>query len=90
MIMKIYDESLEINYNPNWPYIPNRPYWILITGGSESGKLNALMNLIKHQRPDIDKTYLHIKDPFESKYQFLINGKEKEKIKKFKKFKSIH
>ena len=36
-----------------------------------------MLNLIKHQRPDIDKIYLYIKDPFESKYQFRINGKEK-------------
>ena len=24
-----------------------------------------LLNLIKHQRPDIDKKYLYVKDPFE-------------------------
>ena len=27
------------------------------------------MNLIKHQKPDIEKTCLYVKDPFESKYQ---------------------
>ena len=36
-----------------------------------------LVNLIKHQRPCTDKIYLYIKDPFESKYQLLINGREK-------------
>ena len=38
----------EINkeHNKNWPYIPDRPYRILITGGSGSGKTNALINLI--------------------------------------------
>ena len=35
------------------------------------------MNLIKHQRPDIDKIYLYVKDPFKSKYQLLISGREK-------------
>ena len=25
-------------YNKNWPYIPDRPYRILIIGGSGSGK----------------------------------------------------
>ena len=35
------------------------------------------MNLIKHQWPDIDEIYLYVKDPFESKYQLLINGREK-------------
>ena len=42
------------------------------------------MNLIKNQRPDIDKSYLHVKDPLESKYQLLINGMEKVGIKKCK------
>ena len=33
-----------------WPYIPNHPYRILITGGSGSGKTNTLLNLINsHQ-----------------------------------------
>ena len=43
--------------------------------GSE--KTNVLLKLIKKQRPDIDKIYLYIKDPFKSKYQLLINGREK-------------
>ena len=33
--------------------------------------------MIKHQRPDIDEIYLYVKDPFESKYQLLVNGREK-------------
>ena len=43
-----------------------------------------LINLIKHQRPDIDKIYLCVKDSFESKYQLLINQREKVGIKKLK------
>ena len=66
--MKNYDQSVEINHNPNWPYIPDHPYRILIIGGLGSGKTNVLLNLIKHERPDIDKIYLYVKDPFESKY----------------------
>ena len=42
------------------------------------------MNLIKHQRPDIDKIYLYVKDPFESKYKLLVNGREKVEIRKLK------
>ena len=38
------------------------------------------LNLIKHQRPDIDKIYLYVKYPFESTYQLLINGREKKGI----------
>ena len=41
------------------PYIPDDPYRILIMGGSGSGKTNVLLNLIKHQQPDIGKiTYI--------------------------------
>ena len=47
-----------------------------------SGITNVLLNLIKHQPPDVNKIYLYLKDPFESKYQLLINGREKVGIKK--------
>ena len=83
-MMKNYDESVEINQNPNWPYIPDHSYRILIIGRSGSGKTNVILNLIKRQRQDIDKIYLYVKDPFESKYQLLINGREKVKIKNLK------
>ena len=59
-------------HNPNWPKIPDHPYRILIVEGSGSGKANASINLINHE-PDIDKIYLSTKDPYEAKYQFLIN-----------------
>ena len=51
-MMKNYDQSVETNHNPNWPYIPDHPYRILFIGGSGSGKTNALLNLIKNQRLD--------------------------------------
>ena len=50
-------------------------------GGSRSGKANVLLNVIKHQHPDINKIYLYIKDPLESKYQLLINRRKKVEIK---------
>ena len=59
-------------HNPNWPGIPDNPYRILVIVGSGSGKTNALLNLKGHQ-PDIDKIYLHAKDPHEAKHQLLIN-----------------
>ena len=83
-MMKNYDQLVEINQNPNWPYVPDHPYRILIIGSSGSGKTNVLLNLIKHQQPDIDKTYLYVKDPLESKYQLLINGREKVGIENLK------
>ena len=63
-------------HNPNLPQSPDHPYRILIIGGSGSGKTNSLFNLI-NQQPDIDKIYLYAKDPYEAKYQFLINKLER-------------
>ena len=51
-------------------------------GGSGSGKTNLLLNLIENQS-DIDKIYLYVKDPYESKYQYLINKGESVGINHF-------
>ena len=59
-MMKNYDQSVEVNYNPNWPYIPDHHYRILIVFSSGSGKTNVLLNLMKHQRRDIDLLIRHI------------------------------
>ena len=71
-----YTHENKIEHNLNWPYIPDHPYRILIVGGSGSGKTNALLNLINNQ-PDIDNIYLYAKDPYQTKYQYLINKREK-------------
>ena len=47
-----------------------------------SGKTNVLLNLIENQ-PNIDKTYLYAKDPYEAKYQYFINIREKVGLKRF-------
>ena len=65
-----------IEHNSKWPHIPDHPYRILILGGSGSGKTNGLLNLIDNQ-PDINKIYLYAKDPYEKKYQYLIDKREK-------------
>ena len=69
-------------HNRNWPHIPDHPYRILIIGGSGTGKINALLNLINNQQ-DIDKIYLYAKDPYEDKYQYLINKRESVELKHF-------
>ena len=69
-------------HNPNWPQIPDHPYRILIIGGSRSGKTNSLFNPI-NEESDIDKTYLNVKDPHETKYQFLIEKRESTGLKHF-------
>ena len=45
--------------------------------------------LMKHQRLAIDKIYLYVKDPFESKHQLLINERENVGIKKLKNSKTF-
>ena len=60
----------------------------LIIGGSGSGKTNALLSLIENQ-PDIDKIYLYAKDPYECKYQYLINKREGVGINRFKDLKAF-
>ena len=70
-----YTNENKTKYNKNWPYIPDHSYRILLIGSSGSGKTNLLLNLIENQ-PDIDKIYLYAKDPYESKYQYLINKRE--------------
>ena len=59
-----YDQSLEINHNLSWSFIPGHSYKILITGSTGLGKTNALLNLIKQKRPDTNKICLYVKDPF--------------------------
>ena len=73
-MIKHYDESVKINHNLNWPFVPDHPYRIWIIGGLGSGKTNVIK---------LNKTttrywliYLYIKDPLESKYQLRINGRE--------------
>ena len=70
------------SHNLKLPYIPDWPYRILIIGGSASGKANVLLSLINNQ-PNIDKIYLYPKDPFQAKYQFLINRRESTGLKHF-------
>ena len=77
-----YVNENKFKHNKNWPYIPDHPYKILIIGGSGSGKANALLNLIENQS-DIDKLYLYVKDPYEAKYQYLINKRESVGINHF-------
>ena len=81
--------SVDISHNPNWPYIPNHLYKILSIGGSGPGKTNVLLNSIKQQQPYLEKIYLYIKYPFELKYQLLIKGREKVKIKEWKRPKAF-
>ena len=77
-----YTNENKKEHNLNWPYISDYPYRILIIGGSGTGKTNALLNLINNQQ-DIDKICLYGKDPYEDKYQYLINKRESVGLKHF-------
>ena len=45
-----YTNENKLKHNPNWPYIPDHPYRILIIGGSGSEKTNTLLNLINNNQ----------------------------------------
>lgn len=51
---------------PHWPLI-----YTFVAGVSRLEKTNALLNLINHQQ-SIDKMFLYTKDPYQSKYQYLL------------------
>ena len=53
-----YVNENKTKHNKNWPYFPDHPYRILIIGGSGSGKINLLLNLIENQL-GIAKIYLY-------------------------------
>ena len=71
-----YTNKSKTEHNLKWLYIPDHPDSILIIGGSGSGKVNALLNLINNQL-DMDTIYLYAKDPYEAKYQYLIKKRRK-------------
>ena len=48
-------------HNEKWPYILDHPYRILIIGGSGSGKINILLNLITERNDLIDKIICMLK-----------------------------
>ena len=68
--------------NPNWPQIPDHEYRTIMIKGFWSGKTNSLFILIS-QQPDIDKIYLYAKNPYETKYQFLINKRKSTGLEHF-------
>ena len=73
-----YDDVTKENINKHYLNWPDRPYRILIIGGSGSVKTNGLLNLIKQQNDDyysiIGKIYLFVKNPYEAKYQYLFKN----------------
>ena len=77
-----YTNENKTQHNSKWQYIPDHPYRTLTIGASGYGKINVLLNLINNQ-PVIDKAYLYAKDPYEPKYQILINKRESIGLKHF-------
>ena len=67
-------------HNSKCAKIPDHPSRILIIWAFGSGKMNALPNLVNHE-PDIDKIYLYVEDPSETKYQLPINKRESTGLK---------
>ena len=67
------------NHDKSWQFR------MLIIRPPESGKPNALLNLVQRQNNNnlIDKIYLYAKDFSEPKYQFLIEKRENAGIKNY-------
>ena len=63
------------NDHKSWPFRK------LIIGPSESGKTIYLLNSIQKDNNVIDKIELYAKDLEEPKYQFLIEKREKARIR---------
>ena len=61
---------------------------MLIIGSSESGKTNALQNLVNHKL-NTDKSYLYTKSSYKSRYQFLIKKHECAGLKHCDNYKSV-
>ena len=57
------------------PQTFHHSYILLTLKGSGSIKTNSLFNLIRQQL-NIEKIYSYAKDPYDAKYQFLINETE--------------
>ena len=70
-----YGNEYKTIHNKNWPYIPDCSYENINNRRLRIWKKKLLLNLIENQ-PDINKIYLYAKDPYESKYQYLINKRE--------------
>ena len=62
----------------SWPPIQNINSWKFLIWKNKW----LIINPINHE-PDIDKIYLYAKDPYEAKYQLLINKKESAGLKYF-------
>ena len=61
-------------------------YRILTVVGSRYGKIDTLLNLINHEQ-DTNKICLYANDPYEAKYQLIINKRESAGLKcRFKYF----
>ena len=74
-------ENIKEN-NTNWSEGPDHPYGILIIGSSAPAKSKSLFNL-KNQQQVIDKIDLYSKDPYEVKYQFVIDKQKNTRLKYF-------
>ena len=73
-------DSIANESNKKWSHISDHPYWILMIGGSKSGKMNTFINLINEQN-DIGKIYLYAKGLGE--HEILIKQRKNVGIKHF-------
>ena len=73
-------DNIVSNKNTSSSEDNNLPFRMLIIEPSVSGKTNTLLHLINDLYP-IAKIYLHAKDLYQPKYEYLINKREQAGIK---------
>ena len=74
-MMKNYNQSAEINHNPNWSYFYNQPNRILVIGVCGSEKPNVLGSLTK--RPVLRTVIYTSKIHFNQSILCLLMGQKK-------------
>ena len=79
--MKNYDQSVEINHNPNGLYISHHPSRILIIYGSESRKTNLFLNLIKINDHILTKFIYMSKIHSNQSINYLLMEEKKQELK---------
>ena len=79
--MKNYDQSVEINHNPNGLYISDHPSRILIIYGSESRKTNVFLNLIKINDHILTKFIYMSKIHSNQSINYLLMEEKKQELK---------
>ena len=77
-----YVNENKTEHNLKWPYYSRSSIQNINNRRLTLRKNKCIIKLINNQT-DINKTYLYAKDPYEAKYEFLINKRKNTRLKHF-------